>query len=48
MDPLRHKKSDKARKNFEKTGGKSSKHVRQCLSLQLRSKQAIQKGKNFY
>ncbi len=25
----RAKKSDKARKNFEKTGGKSAKHVRE-------------------
>ncbi len=27
-DPKRNKKSDKAKRNFEKTGGFSSKHVR--------------------
>lgn len=37
----RAKKSDKAKKNFEKTGGLSQKHVRNVESLMARSPQKL-------
>jgi hypothetical protein len=39
MDPLRKKKSDKAKKTFEKNGGFSAKHVRLALALKEKSAQ---------
>jgi hypothetical protein len=45
-DPKRRKKSDKARRNFEKTAGLSQKHVRACEKLQEKPKAAAPyKGK---
>jgi hypothetical protein len=45
-DTKRRKKSDKARRNFEKTGGLSQKHVRACEALQEKPKAtAPSKGK---